>query len=476
MNPISKRWPLYSSKTIHVKDPYNHIAIITLWSKKENYISLLKDIDYNTIGQLYSKSEGISLLIRNLLANKYITDLVIVGKDMNSSKDALKDFFSDGIDNDYNIISDYNIKIDRLIEKDSIDDLRDNIKVHDFTKKDDDQLISLITKIKRSKPYGDAKIFSKPKLLIPDTFPSERSVFKIEDKYVKDVWKKILQHINNFGTIKKTQYGDKQREIITAVSVITDENPDDFRWDNDFNFTKQDLKKYMPQVTTPKEVEGLEYTYGQKLRNFRGIDQIFEMIKQLKKENYTRRAVGVTWDIIKDYNNPKCPCLNLVQTLVQDNKVYLTCYFRSHDIYAAYPRNAFALRKLQQIIAKKLDLNLGNLIIISNSAHIYERDFNNINSMIKDQKQQKEFDVDKRGSFAISIDNNIIIIKQVDRNGNIIDKLQGKTALELIQKLSDDLKISKIEHALDIGSEIQKAQIAIDNGLEYVQDKKLIIK
>jgi len=43
------------------------------------------------------------------------------------------------------------------------------------------------------------------------------------------------------------------------------------------------LEDYMPQVTTPNEIEGLDYTYGQKLMKFRNIDQIANMVAELEK-------------------------------------------------------------------------------------------------------------------------------------------------------------------------------------------------
>ncbi len=53
--------------------------------------------------------------------------------------------------------------------------------------------------------------------------------------------------------------------------------------------------------------EGVEYTYGSRFRNFNGINQIEALIKDLQANNYSRRAIAFTWDVMKDTGNPKSP-------------------------------------------------------------------------------------------------------------------------------------------------------------------------
>ncbi len=89
----------------------------------------------------------------------------------------------------------------------------------------------------------------------------------------------------------------------------------------------------------------------------------------------SRRAIAFTWDVVDDINAKSAPCLDLVNAIVQDNKLFLTCYIRSNDMYRAWPQNAFGLRQIQKIIADGVGIKMGKLCIVSNSAHIYERDF-----------------------------------------------------------------------------------------------------
>jgi dihydropteroate synthase len=49
-----------------------------------------------------------------------------------------------------------------------------------------------------------------------------------------------------------------------------------------------------------------------------------------------------------------------------------------------------------------------------------------------------------------------------------------KAAIVLYTKLAAVNAVSVISHAFDLGVELEKAEIAVKNNLEYVQDKSLI--
>ena len=474
MSSITQSWPVYFNEMLHTVDVNNHIGIVTLWAKKEIYIDKIDSTLYNTIGQLYSREEGLSGLVRNLLANKQITDLVMLGTDLNHCSDALLDFFEKGVDSENKVICKHESKLDKEIPKESIDKLRESVTLHDFRHiKDYVELNKVISNIEKKPFYGEFETFKEAQIVTPDFYPSDMSSFKVSGKTVGDTWLKILKTIEKFGYVKKSQYGDDQKEIISLVSVVTDEDPDNIKWYDFFEFSKQELADYIPQVTTPSLVEGLDYTYGQKLMNFRNIDQVKQMIEQLKKENFTRRAVACTWDVLKDCNNPKAPCLDLIQALVQGDKLYFTCYFRSNDMYGAWPRNAFALRKLQKNICEEIGVKMGPLIVISNSAHYYERAYNKVSEILEKNKNRISWDSDPNGAIIISLAGGKIVVQHVGPNGERLDKIEGGSAMELYKIIGDEKKVSNISHAMDIGCELQKAEIALKQGLEYIQDRPL---
>ena len=52
----------------------------------------------------------------------------------------------------------------------------------------------------------------------------------------------------------------------------------------------------------------------------------------------------------------------------------------------------------------------------------------------------------------------------------------GKTAIEIVNTLIREEYISSLQHAGDMGIELCKAELALNNNLKYIQDKDLILK
>ena len=54
------------------------VAVVTGWTVKQAIAKHLQQSEYAVIGQLYSPTRGINLLIRNLLANPHVRFLVVL--------------------------------------------------------------------------------------------------------------------------------------------------------------------------------------------------------------------------------------------------------------------------------------------------------------------------------------------------------------------------------------------------------------
>ena len=80
---------------------------------------------------------------------------------------------------------------------------------------------------------------------------------------------------------------------------------------------------------------------------------------------------------------------------------------------------------------------------------------------------------DPRGLFIISTEDNKISACFKTPNGEILLTITGKTALGVAKKIAQ-LELTNLpEHLIDIGCELQKAEIAISQGIAYTQDKPL---
>src|SRR3989338_11385390 len=153
-----------------------------------------------------------------------------------------------------------------------------------------------------------------------------------------------------------------------------------------------------------ESIPSLEYTYCMRLRNHDGVNQIETLIAKIREEYFSRRAVAFTWNVAQDNVSQHPPCLDLVQVIVQDDVLHMTAYFRSNDMFRAWPENALALRTMHKEMADAVELPFGELCIISQSAHVYEENYNQAKELIREY-YFKEVDFCRfysRGNFTIA--------------------------------------------------------------------------
>lgn len=89
---------------------------------------------------------------------------------------------------------------------------------------------------------------------------------------------------------------------------------------------------------------------------------------------------------------------------------------------------------------------------------------------------EKEFVMDEKGYFLIRIDINKknIEVAFCNEKNNVVLKVTGKKPIDIYQTIinKENLEIRK-DHYAYLGRELQKAYIALENNLEYVQDDEL---
>jgi len=97
----------------------------------------------------------------------------------------------------------------------------------------------------------------------------------------------------------------------------------------------------------------------------------------------------------------------------------------------------------------------------------------------------KDWVMDPKGYFLINIDrkNNLLRVGycKFTKLGNnpvndMVAEIVGKTAIETVNTLIKENYISSLQHAGDMGIELCKAELALKNNLNYVQDKDLNLK
>lgn len=212
------RWPLYYSDTIHVANLESGIGILTLWTKKDRIIEKINQKNYSFIGQLYSKEYGLQILVRNLLANPYLRDLVVVGIDLNGSSEGLINLFEKGIDEENKIIN-TEIKLDDKIKKEHVEEIRNRVKLHDLRKITDFKELDVeLEKIQKKDKKGERIIIPLPDVTPPRRFPTDFSGFKARGKDFYTAYNKLIEHILRFGLYDSET---KKLEEINVTFFIT---------------------------------------------------------------------------------------------------------------------------------------------------------------------------------------------------------------------------------------------------------------
>ncbi|NEO31026.1 MAG: thymidylate synthase [Symploca sp. SIO3C6] len=474
-------------------------GLITGWTVKQVLAKRLESQEFAVIGNLYSATRGINFLIRNLLANPHVRFLVILNatkEDKNAgSGECLLDFFRHGFEEGYSdsgrpcwvINSSIPGYIDIEIEHSALEKLRQSIEWQEA--KSISQAVSQVKAYAQRgiiEPWGLPLEFPVFKV-VSSVLPGTRYGHRLEGKTIAETWVKIIHRIKTTGTIRPTGYDGQWQELIDLMAVVTDE-PEDFYFPEP-NYLPCDhpfIEEYIGQILDDAPyTEGIKYTYGQRLRSWFGRDQIQQVIQKLITDIDSARAVMSLWDVKQDHQANSPPCLNHIWVRVVDNELSLSATFRSNDMFSAWPANAIGLRYLQQYIKKEIvkgsgyDLKMGPLITISQSAHIYDDCWENASQVIQSQyakiTQQRDYQ-DPAGSFVISVcDHKIVVEHLTPGSGEVINCYSGKSAKQLYQQIAADYPSLQVEHAIYLGTELQKAEIAatMNHGFVYEQDKKL---
>ena len=462
------------------------VAVVTGWTPRQ-FIEKKLTFEYAAIGNLYSATRGISFLIRNLLYNPQVRYLVILDatrEDENSGAvECLWDFFTDGVTlgktdtlrESWVINSTITGYIDKEIPLGVLDQLRENIQPARINHIDN---ISLL-KFPPLPAWGEPLVFPEPEEVITTTLPGPVYGHRVEGKTVAQTWVKLLQRIRTTGVIRPTGYDGKWQELIDLVAIVTDE-PEGFYFPepNYLPLDREFLDKYIPQILEDAPYqEGVKYTYGQRLRSWFGKDQIDQCIEKLIKEIDAASAVMSLWDV-EDHIKGGSPCLNHIWLRVVENKLSLTAIFRSNDMFAAWPANAMGLRALQLHIRDEINsrsdihLHLGPLITISQSAHIYDDTWENVDGLLNNQydKLVKKITYDDPcGNFLIEVDQHIIVKQTTIGSGEEVAIYSNSNPLKLIREIAAANPAIQPQHIGYLGIELEKASLALRNNQQYTQ-------
>ena len=136
--------------------------------------------------------------------------------------------------------------------------------------------------------------------------------------------------------------------------------------------------------------------YGKQWRNFGGVDQLKNVIENIKTNPYSRRHIVSAWNPITVDNATLPPCHILFQFYVRDGNLSCSLYQRSADLFLGVPYNIASYSLLTHIIAHLTALKPSTFVWMGGDVHIYNNHF----SCVKTQLQ-RDFDAFELPSIEI---------------------------------------------------------------------------
>ena len=127
--------------------------------------------------------------------------------------------------------------------------------------------------------------------------------------------------------------------------------------------------------TRPDDVAELggARSYGARLRDYGGRDQVAWVVDRLRADPQTRSATITTFEPLTD--TTYIPCVSLLDFWRPDGGVDLVVYAHSLDFGKKAYGNLVELARLQAEVADGIGAPTGTLTIHCKSAHVYEPEF-----------------------------------------------------------------------------------------------------
>ena len=128
--------------------------------------------------------------------------------------------------------------------------------------------------------------------------------------------------------------------------------------------------------------------YGKQWRNFGGVDQLEELINQIKTNPTSRRLIISAWNPQEINQMALPPCHCFMQFYVNDGKLSCQLYQRSADVFLGVPFNIASYALFTMMIAQVCNLKYGSFVHTIGDAHIYLNHLEQINTQLSREPRE----------------------------------------------------------------------------------------
>jgi thymidylate synthase len=469
--------PLHFGDKLRVVNPRARLGILTLWSRIDFVEGKLRemgvDLDPKTstiavIGNLYGN--GIPHLLRNLLYNPQIRDLVPCGANRSASLQELMAFFNLGLAQTTNLgepvtrIVGTNRFIDDLVQPDMF---AGKPEIHRWADPQDKGSLQALCSFIRSFSPEDEVVGERIEVPLPEVkishYPSEPRNCSIVAETPLAGWRELVFRLHRFGHLVHLRKGDRQ-ELQNVRVVITHPQEDDAKELREFGVLRADLHRYQRDMLLGPLPEDHSYTYGNRIREYYGFDALDKFAERLAANPQDRDCYLALWDSHSDIDADDAPCLVSLFFRVFDERLTLTACYRTHNALDAWLKNVYGLMKAQEIVSEQSGIPVGPLTVISHSISIDPSKYDLAERVAK--SKGFSVDIDPNGQFMLTADHEAgeIVVQHLSNEGFLLHEYRSAKAERIQHELARDCAISDINHALYVGRQLAKAENCLKAG------------
>jgi thymidylate synthase len=491
--------PLHFGDRLTVINPQGTIGVVTLWSKvdyvMERFSQAGVDLDPATspiavFGNLYGN--GLREMLRNLLYNPQIIKLLICGNDRSGSFQELRNFFYDDLEPVQTNLVRYisppgtdkvsscriygtNRVIDDLVKREYFPDnglTRGPILSQHLGDLREEETINRI-KIeiesfhpKSNQPKSRGKEIPLPQLEV-QYFPSNPRGHVVVRDTIIEAWKEVLHLLTRFGRRVTLKKGDRL-ELQHVKVVVEKPGFGDQKEIQALNLGPHRLRRYQEDILRGELREDETYNYGHRLRTYFGLDTLAACADRLREDPEDRKSYVTLWDNARDLDRVEGrPCLVSLYFRKFEGKLTLGATFRTHNAMDAWPMNVYGLMAIRDYVAKEAELRPGAIVVISHSLGLDPRELDR--ALLIVGKRSFKVRLDPMGYFRITLDGMEILVEHRFEDVTL-KEYRGRTAVSLQHQIARDVALSDINHAIYLGRQLAKAEMALKDGREFVQD------
>jgi len=157
-------------------------------------------------------------------------------------------------------------------------------------------------------------------------------------------------------------------------------------------FAGEDLQAFAARIKESQEFADkwgdLGPVYGHQWRNFNGVDQLTNLIDQIKNNPSSRRLIISAWNPAEVPMMALPPCHSFMQFYVSNGELSCQLYQRSADLFLGVPFNIASYSLLTMMIAQVCGLKPKWFVHTMGDTHIYLNHLEQVNLQLSREPKQ----------------------------------------------------------------------------------------